>query len=51
MDLVGRIRKGHFPDASIDPHPEYIEWMKYDDHIHPLSSAPEPKRCDSPMCI
>ena len=44
MNMVKRIRKGQFPDVKIDPFPEYVDWMKYDDHIHPMSSAPEPKR-------
>ena len=44
MDMVKRIRRGHFPDVNIDPFPDYVDWMKYDDHIHPMSSAPEPKR-------
>eukprot|EP00241_Pyramimonas_parkeae_P017894 CAMPEP_0114284504 /NCGR_PEP_ID=MMETSP0059-20121206/4683_1 /TAXON_ID=36894 /ORGANISM="Pyramimonas parkeae, Strain CCMP726" /LENGTH=811 /DNA_ID=CAMNT_0001405329 /DNA_START=33 /DNA_END=2468 /DNA_ORIENTATION=- len=44
MAMVQRIRKGHFPDVNMDPFPDYVDWMKYDDHIHPLNSAPEPKR-------
>ncbi|CAD5320946.1 unnamed protein product [Arabidopsis thaliana] len=42
--IVQRILKGEAPHADFDPYAPYVEWFKHDDAIHPLSSAPEPKR-------
>ncbi|CAN8318600.1 unnamed protein product [Cochlearia groenlandica] len=42
--LIRRMLKGEAPHADFDPYAPYVDWFKWDDAIHPLSSAPEPKR-------
>ncbi|XP_024010891.1 ribosome biogenesis protein BOP1 homolog [Eutrema salsugineum] len=42
--LIRRMLKGEAPHADFDPYTPYVDWFKWDDAIHPLSSAPEPKR-------
>ncbi|PKI74871.1 hypothetical protein CRG98_004643, partial [Punica granatum] len=42
--LVRRLLKGKAPHADFDPYAPYVDWFKWDDAIHPLSNAPEPKR-------
>ncbi|CAN8286378.1 unnamed protein product [Cochlearia groenlandica] len=42
--LIRRMLKGEAPHADFDPYAPYVDWFKWDDSIHPLSSAPEPKR-------
>ncbi|KAL1217867.1 putative ribosome biogenesis protein BOP1 [Cardamine amara subsp. amara] len=42
--IIRRMLKGEAPHADFDPYAPYVDWFKWDDAIHPLSSAPEPKR-------
>ncbi|EOA14483.1 hypothetical protein CARUB_v10027698mg [Capsella rubella] len=42
--LIRRVLKGVAPHAEFDQCEPYVDFFKYDDAIHPLSSAPEPKR-------
>ncbi|OMO98866.1 hypothetical protein CCACVL1_04021 [Corchorus capsularis] len=42
--LIRRLLKGKAPHAEFDPYADYVDWFKWDDAIHPLSNAPEPKR-------
>ncbi|CAH8383712.1 unnamed protein product [Eruca vesicaria subsp. sativa] len=42
--LIRRMLKGEAPHADFDPYAPYVDWFKWEDAIHPLSSAPEPKR-------
>ncbi|XP_010522988.1 PREDICTED: ribosome biogenesis protein BOP1 homolog isoform X2 [Tarenaya hassleriana] len=42
--LIRRMLKGEAPHADFDPYAPYVDWFKWDDAKHPLSSAPEPKR-------
>ncbi|XP_031272587.1 ribosome biogenesis protein BOP1 homolog [Pistacia vera] len=42
--LICRLLKGKAPHAEFDPYPDYVDWFKHDDALHPLSNAPEPKR-------
>ncbi|VVB03422.1 unnamed protein product [Arabis nemorensis] len=42
--LIRRMLRGEAPHADFDPYAPYVDWFKWDDAIHPLSSAPEPKR-------
>lgn len=42
--LVRRLLKGKAPHADFDQYADYVDWFKYDDALHPLSNAPEPKR-------
>ncbi|KAI4375530.1 hypothetical protein MLD38_013388 [Melastoma candidum] len=42
--LIRRLLKGKAPHAEFDPYAPYVDWFKWDDAIHPLSNAPEPKR-------
>ncbi|XP_022149038.1 ribosome biogenesis protein BOP1 homolog [Momordica charantia] len=41
---IRRLLKGKAPHADFDPYAPYVDWFKWDDAIHPLSNAPEPKR-------
>ncbi|XP_010471161.1 PREDICTED: ribosome biogenesis protein BOP1 homolog [Camelina sativa] len=41
---IRRILKAAAPHADFDPCPPYVDWFKWHDAKHPLSSAPEPKR-------
>ncbi|KAH9751122.1 Ribosome biogenesis protein BOP1-like [Citrus sinensis] len=42
--LVQRLLKGKAPHTDFDQYADYVDWFKYDDALHPLSNAPEPKR-------
>ncbi|KAJ4717395.1 Ribosome biogenesis protein BOP1-like [Melia azedarach] len=42
--LIRRLLKGKAPHGDFDPYADYVDWFKYDDALHPLSNAPEPKR-------
>ncbi|CAH8382856.1 unnamed protein product [Eruca vesicaria subsp. sativa] len=43
--LIRKMLKGEAPHADFDPYAPYVDWFNWDDDaIHPLSSAPEPKR-------
>ncbi|KAI9112833.1 hypothetical protein K1719_016150 [Acacia pycnantha] len=42
--VISKMIKGHAPHSDFDPYPDYVDWFKWDDAIHPLSNAPEPKR-------
>ncbi|KAL1195063.1 putative ribosome biogenesis protein BOP1 [Cardamine amara subsp. amara] len=42
--LISRMLKGEAPRADFDPYAPYVDWFKWDNVIHPLSSAPELKR-------
>ncbi|VVA93192.1 unnamed protein product [Arabis nemorensis] len=42
--LIRRLLKRKAPHADFDPYPAYVDWFKWADPIHPLSSAPETKR-------
>ncbi|XP_010508874.1 PREDICTED: ribosome biogenesis protein BOP1 homolog [Camelina sativa] len=42
--MVGRLLKGEAPHADFNQYADYVDWFKWPDAIHPLSSAPEPKR-------
>lgn len=44
LAVLRSIQKARFPDPDFDPYPEYVDFFKYDDGIHPVSNAPEPKR-------
>ncbi|EFH62119.1 predicted protein [Arabidopsis lyrata subsp. lyrata] len=44
IKLMRRILKGKAPHADFDSCPPYVDWFKWADARHPLSSAPEPKR-------
>eukprot|EP00898_Chlorokybus_atmophyticus_P006593 jgi/Chlat1/6935/Chrsp52S06612 len=44
VQMIQRIREGKFPHAEINPYEPYVDWFEYEDGIHPLSNAPEPKR-------
>ncbi|KAK1563198.1 hypothetical protein Q3G72_023934 [Acer saccharum] len=42
--IIRRLLKGKAPHADFDPYADYVDWFKYEDSLHPLSNAPEPKR-------
>ncbi|CAL1399388.1 unnamed protein product [Linum trigynum] len=42
--MISRLLNGKAPHADFDPYAPYVDWFKWDDAIHPLSNAPEPKR-------
>ncbi|KAF6150172.1 hypothetical protein GIB67_023127 [Kingdonia uniflora] len=42
--LVLRRLRGKTPHADADPYAPYVDFFEWPDAIHPLSSAPEPKR-------
>ncbi|CAI0427358.1 unnamed protein product [Linum tenue] len=42
--MISRLLNGKAPHAEFDPYAPYVDWFKWDDAIHPLSNAPEPKR-------
>ncbi|XP_028762851.1 ribosome biogenesis protein BOP1 homolog [Neltuma alba] len=42
--VISKMIKGRAPHSDFDPYPDYVDWFKWDDAIHPLSNAPEPKR-------
>ncbi|CAN1175029.1 Ribosome biogenesis protein BOP1 homolog [Linum perenne] len=42
--MISRLMHGKTPHSDVDPYPDYVDWFKWEDAIHPLSSAPEPKR-------
>ncbi|KAL8129463.1 hypothetical protein V2J09_018618 [Rumex salicifolius] len=42
--LIHRFLEGKAPHSDFNPHEPYVDWFKWDDAIHPLSNAPEPKR-------
>lgn len=42
--LIRRLLKGQAPHADFDPHAPYVDWFNWEDSMHPLSNAPEPKR-------
>ncbi|CAE6076033.1 unnamed protein product [Arabidopsis arenosa] len=42
--IILRILKGEGPHTDFDRYASYVDWFKWDDAIHPLSSAPERKR-------
>lgn len=44
IKLVRKLLKGQAPHADFDPHEPYVDWFNWEDSMHPLSSAPEPKR-------
>lgn len=44
MQMIRRIRAGEFPHVEVDPHLPEDDWFTRDLQLHPLSSAPEPKR-------
>eukprot|EP00003_Mantamonas_plastica_P021156 TRINITY_DN341_c0_g1_i5.p1 TRINITY_DN341_c0_g1~~TRINITY_DN341_c0_g1_i5.p1 ORF type:complete len:980 (+),score=299.00 TRINITY_DN341_c0_g1_i5:4365-7304(+) len=44
IELVNRLVAGKHADGSYDPYADYVDWFKWEDGIHPLSNAPEPKR-------
>eukprot|EP00899_Mesostigma_viride_P002463 jgi/Mesvir1/12217/Mv00445-RA.1 len=44
VETIQRIREGKIPHAEVNPYEPYVDWFDYEDGIHPLSSAPEPKR-------
>ncbi|KAK4776095.1 hypothetical protein SAY87_024056 [Trapa incisa] len=46
--LLKRLLKGKAPHVDFDPYAPYVDWFKWDDAIHPLSNAPEPKRRFTP---
>ncbi|KAK9829975.1 hypothetical protein WJX72_008983 [[Myrmecia] bisecta] len=44
MQLIQRIRAGQFPHIEVNPYEPEVDWFTRETEIHPLSSAPEPKR-------
>ncbi len=44
MQMIRRIRAGEFPHVEVDPHLPENDWFSRELQLHPLSSAPEPKR-------
>lgn len=44
LKMIKRIQDQKFPDESFDPYPKYVDFFTSKKEIHPLSSAPEPKR-------
>ncbi|KAJ1421339.1 WD40/YVTN repeat-like-containing domain superfamily [Sesbania bispinosa] len=44
IKVVRRLLKSRAPHPDFDPHPDYVDWFKWDGAKHPLSNAPEPKR-------
>jgi hypothetical protein len=44
MQMIRRIRAGQFPHVEVDPHLPEDDWFTRDLELHPLSSAPAPKR-------
>ncbi|KAK2665650.1 hypothetical protein Ddye_004224 [Dipteronia dyeriana] len=42
--IIRRLLKGKAPHSDFDPYADYVDWFKYEDSLHPLSNAPEPKR-------
>lgn len=44
IKMVRKLMQNKAPHSDFDPHPDYVDWFKWDDAKHPLSNAPEPKR-------
>ncbi|KAJ8451854.1 hypothetical protein Cgig2_007337 [Carnegiea gigantea] len=44
IKMIRRILKGKTPHAEVDPYAPYVDWFDWEDKIHPLSNAPDPKR-------
>ncbi|TPX66037.1 hypothetical protein SpCBS45565_g04703 [Spizellomyces sp. 'palustris'] len=44
LEMIKRIQKGDFPDATSNPYEPTVEWFSSKTQITPLSAAPEPKR-------
>ncbi|KAJ3152345.1 Ribosome biogenesis protein erb1 [Geranomyces michiganensis] len=44
LEMVKRIQKGEFPDATSNPYEDQVEWFSSQTLATPLSAAPEPKR-------
>lgn len=44
LNMVMRIRKGHFPHLEVNPYEPYDDYFTRDVEIMPINAAPEPKR-------
>ncbi|KAI9209593.1 NUC169 domain-containing protein [Polychytrium aggregatum] len=44
LEMIKRIQNRTFADSEYDPYEPTVEWFTSKTEIHPLSSAPEPKR-------
>ncbi|XP_050375809.1 ribosome biogenesis protein BOP1 homolog [Argentina anserina] len=44
IKTLNRLLEGKAPHGDFDPCLPYVDWFKWDDSLHPLSNAPEPKR-------
>ncbi|KAI9139255.1 NUC169 domain-containing protein [Paraphysoderma sedebokerense] len=44
LEIIRKIQQSEFGDLGYDPYQPTIEWFTSKPEIHPLSSAPEPKR-------
>eukprot|EP00041_Stephanoeca_diplocostata_P029441 m.868453 g.868453 ORF g.868453 m.868453 type:complete len:912 (-) comp23562_c0_seq9:224-2959(-) len=43
VQMIQAIQGGEFPDSSIDPYEDYIDFFTHEKRVTPVSSAPEPK--------
>ncbi|KAJ8041693.1 Ribosome biogenesis protein bop1 [Holothuria leucospilota] len=44
LDIIERIQRGKYPDATVDPYEPYVDFFTYEKMIHPLTRRPEHKR-------
>jgi len=40
-EIVSRVKKGLYPNASFDPYPDFIDFFTYEKMIHPVTNRPE----------
>ncbi len=43
MRIVHRLRHGKFPDAAMDPYPDYVPYYSSIKEIHPMGNPMPPK--------
>ena len=43
LEMMKRILRHEFPDASFDPYQDTVEWFTSKTEIHPVRNLPEPK--------